>query len=154
MLLLSLLTFLILRKGNNIVKAWLWPALGTVAVWGLWSFLPKISTQYVTPRSATVFQALGGLAFVAIVLLSSSGTIEMHPVGTSLALLTGVLGVAGAYLFLIAVSHGPVTLVTAISSLYPLATIALAVAFLDETLTIKQAAGVVLALTAIALVAL
>ncbi|MEO0802954.1 MAG: EamA family transporter [Cyanobacteria bacterium J06642_2] len=134
------------------MKEWLAPALGTVAVWGLWSFLPKIATQYVTPRSATVFQALGGLVFVAIVLLTSSEKIEIHPIGTALAIVTGILGVAGAYLFLLAVSSGPVTLVTALSSLYPLATIVLAVALLGETLTARQVVGMVLALIAVVLV--
>lgn len=134
-------------------KTWLVPALGTIVVWGVWSFLPKIATQYVSPRSATVFQALGGVLFVAVLVSSSSETLEVHPIGTTLAVMTGVLGVAGAYLFLIAVSRGPVTLVTALSSLYPLATIGLAILLLGETLTLKQAVGACLALIAIALIA-
>jgi len=40
------------------MKQWLLPTFGAFVLWGLWSFIPKITTKYISPKSAIVFEVL------------------------------------------------------------------------------------------------
>lgn len=67
--------------------------------------------------------------------------------------LTGVLGATAVVLFLLATQHGLLTVAGVITSLYPAATVVLAVMVLRERIHAAQAAGLALCGVAIALVA-
>lgn len=120
-------------------------------MWGLWSFIPKLTTRYIDPKSAIVYEVTGGLVFVAIAMLTLKIQPVLHVTGTPLAIATGVLGFAGAFMFLLAVSQGPVTLVAPISALYPLVSSLLAVMVLQESFSLQQGFGIGLAVIAIIL---
>jgi transporter family protein len=134
------------------VKPWILPAATAFLCWGVWAFLPKITVRYIDPRSAVIFAALGGL----LVALVSLATLDFRPQadwrGVSLAVLTGVLGVAGGLAYLVAMRHGQVVLIATVTALYPLLAIILAQLFLAETLGVRQWLGVALGLVAIALI--
>jgi transporter family protein len=42
------------------MKAWRLPTAGTFFCWGLWSFIPKITTRYIDPKSAIIYEVIGG----------------------------------------------------------------------------------------------
>lgn len=121
--------------------------------WGLWSFIPKITTRYIHPNSAIVYEVMGAMFLAAVILVSLNFQLEVHPIGIVLAILTGTLGFMGAFCFLTAVSKGPVTLVATLSALYPAVSIVLAISLLNETMTVRQGIGIALALVAMILVA-
>jgi len=133
------------------VKEWLLPTFGAFVLWGLWSFIPKITTKYISPKSAILFEVLGGIIFAIIVLISLQFKPDFHPKGALLAISTGILGFAGALCFLYAASKGPISLVAVLSALYPIIAIVLAMFFLNETITIKQGLGIVLGIGAMIL---
>ncbi len=133
------------------MKEWIFPTLGTFVLWGLWSFVPKITIKYISPKSAILFEVLGGIIFGIIVLISMQFKPDFHPKGALLATSTGIVGFAGALCFLYAASKGPISLVAVLSALYPIIAIVLAVFFLNETITIKQGLGIVLGIVAMAL---
>lgn len=135
------------------MRQWLFPTFGAFVLWGLWSFIPKITTRYVSPRSAILFEVAGGAAVALVVLVSLRFKPDMHPVGIMLALTTGVLGFTGALLFLYAASRGPISLVAVLSALYPVITVLLSVVFLKETLSIQQWLGIALGLVSMMLIA-
>ena len=135
------------------MKEWILPTFGAFILWGLWGFIPKITTRHIDPRSAIVYEVLGGILLALVVACVLNFRIETHPIGILLAISTGVLGFLGALLFLVAVSKGPVTLVATLSALYPVISITLAVFFLNETVTLKQGVGIAFALIAMILVA-
>lgn len=135
------------------MKDWIVPALGAMMFWGLWGFLPKITTTYLNPRSAIVYEVLGAIVLAIAMLISLNFQPQVHPIGIGLAMTTGMLGFGGAFCFLTAVMTGPVTLVSTISALYPTVSIFLAIAFLHETITLQQGIGIVLAIVAMILVA-
>jgi transporter family protein len=122
-------------------------------MWGFWGFIPKITTRYLEPRSAIVYEVMGAVALALIVLISLNFRVEVHPKGIALASLTGMLGFLGAFCFLNAVTRGPVTLVATISALYPVVSVILAVTFLHEPMSLQQTFGIALALVAMILVA-
>ena len=135
------------------MKEWLLPTFGTIVFWGLWGFIPKITTKYISPKSAIVFETLGGLILGIIILFSLKFKPDIHPKGVLLAILTGLLGFAGALCFLYAALKGPISLVAILSALSPVITVVLAMFFLNETITIKQGLGIVLGLGAVVLIA-
>lgn len=135
------------------MKGWILPTFGALILWGIWAFIPKITIRYIDPKSAIVFEVLGGILLALVVACVLNFRLEIHPKGTLLAIGTGVVGFLGALLFLFAVARGPVALVAALSALYPVITIILAVFFLNETVTFNQGVGIAFALIAMVLVA-
>ncbi len=133
------------------MKEWFIPTFGAFVLWGLWSFIPKITTKYISPRSAILFEVLGGIIFATFVLISLKFKPDLHPKGVLLAISTGIIGFAGALCFLYAASKGPISLVAVLSALYPIIAIVLAMFFLSETITIKQGLGIVLGIGAMIL---
>jgi transporter family protein len=133
------------------MKGWLLPASMTLICWGIWGFIPKITTRYINPLSASVFEGLGSAIFALIVLFSLSFKPEVHPKGVSLAFITGLLGMLGALFYLFAMPRGKVSVIATIVALNPAITIALAYFFLKEPITLKEGLGMVFACVAIVL---
>lgn len=121
--------------------------------WGLWGFIPKVTTRYISPTSAIIYEVIGGLLIAAIALFWLDFRVETHPLGMALGLANGFLGFLGAFLFLQAVTRGPVTLIVTVSALYPVVSVVLAVLLIQEAITLQQAIGVVLAIAAMVLIA-
>ncbi|MBN1755666.1 EamA family transporter [bacterium] len=130
---------------------WFIYTLVVLFMWGLWGFFPKLATNYLDPRSAMVFGAMGSLVIALGVASTIGFKVQVHPKGILFAVLTGVCGSLGALFFLIAVSKSKATLVVTSTSLYPLITILLAFIFLNETITLKQGLGMFFALIALLL---
>lgn len=135
------------------MRDWIVPTLGALMCWGLWGFIPKLTTRYLPPSSAIVYEVMGGLILGIFILFVLKFQPVVHPKGIVLALSTGMLGFLGAFCFLNAVSKGPVTLVATVSALYPGVSILLAICLLNEAMTIRQGFGVALALIAMILIA-
>ncbi len=133
------------------MNSWLPAALATLVIFGFWGFFPKLAVAYLDPRSALVYQTLGGLMVGLLVLFSLKLHPAFHPRGALFAFLTGVAGVAGTLCFMAAAQRGKISLVVSVTALYPLITIILAALFLKEPLTLKHLAGMACALVAILL---
>ena len=124
------------------MSSWFAPAALSFVCWGLWAFLPKLTTRYLDPRSALVYEVIGTMLVAAV-----------DPRGIGLAVLTGMVGVIGALGYLFAVVRGPVTLISTVTALYPVLAVLLAAVFLHEPVSLRQGFGIVLALIAIVLIA-
>lgn len=133
--------------------AWLLPVVVSFVCWGLWAFVPKITTRYLDPRSAMVFEGVGGVVILLVVLFQIGFKPTWDPRGAGLAVITGLAGTAGALAYLFAVQRGPVALVATISALYPALTLLLSMVFLGETISLKQFVGILLGLCAMVLIA-
>jgi len=120
---------------------WILSSIGAFLFWGFWSFIPKFITSYMNPRSALIFETLGGIIFSLFILISLKFRPEIHLKGIMLAILTGILGFAGTLCYLYAASKGPISMVALISALYPIVSIILGYFFLNETLTLRQEIG-------------
>ena len=134
------------------MKEWILPTVGTFICWGLWSFIPKITTKYIDPKSAVVYEVIGGILLSLIVLFFRNFRMETHPMGIALAGIAGLVGFIGALCFLFAVSKGPVSIIAPLSALYPILSVSLAIIFLNETVTIKQGLGIFFAVLAVVFV--
>ncbi len=134
---------------------WMYPTLATLVFWGLWGFTSKLVTNHISPLNAILFESLGGVAVAVVVMLITGTRLETNDApGIALATLTGAFVFIGSISFLFAIRDGKTSIVVALTALYPLFTIALAMIFLHETLTVKQGIGVLLAVAAIILISL
>ncbi|MGX2042114.1 EamA family transporter [Methylocaldum sp. MU1018] len=129
---------------------WFLPAAAAFICWGVWAFLPKLTTRYIDPKSAIVYEAAGGLIVALAVLILFKPTTE--PRGIALSLSTGISGATGAFAYLYAVAKGPVAPVSTATALYPILAIVLACFFLNESVTLRQGIGIVLGLIAMVLI--
>ena len=133
------------------MKDWFLPALFTFFLWGAWGFIPKITTRYLSPVSAVVFEAAGALIVGVAVLFFLGFRPDIHPKGIGLAISTGIFGILGALCYLTAIKKGKVSVVVTMTALYPLFSIGLAYFFLKEPITVKEGAGIIFACIAIVL---
>ena len=132
---------------------WLLPATVTFICWGIWAFVPKITTRYIHPMSAMIFETVGVIIAGFVVLTLVGFRPEIHPKGVGLAVFTGLVGMTGALGFLFAVRVGKVSVVVMLTAMYPLVTLLLAHFLLKEPITLKQGLGMLCALAAIVLFA-
>lgn len=131
---------------------WLVLALSAMVLYGLWGFFPKLATLYLPARDALVYQTLGGLPVLVVILVWLRFRPAYHPHGTLYALLTGLVGAVGTLLFFAALKRAPSTTgVVMVTALYPLVVIVLALLFLREPITLRQSVGAALALVALVL---
>lgn len=135
------------------MKEWLPASFCVLALWSIWGFLPKITTKYLPPRSVLVYEVLGALLLGIVVLATMKFRPAFHIAGSSLAILTGVVGFGGGLAYLYAASKGPISLVSVVTAMYPAIVVIAAYFFLGETLTVKQIIGFCFAIVSIVLLA-
>ncbi len=135
------------------MKQWVIYSALALLVWGLWAFLPKIALSSLEPKTAFMFEVIGGaitglLAF--LVLRPELGGAEIR--GIIPALVTGMVGYLGLLCFMYAIRDAKVSIVAPLTALYPVVSLALAMIFLKERINIVQFAGVVLACISVVLI--
>jgi transporter family protein len=133
------------------MKMWLFHSVMALCCWGLWAFFPKIAVRYTTPRSALVYEVLGGV-LVAVVVLCTQGKLDFNIKGVLPSIGTGIAGASGLLFFLYAVQWGKITVISTLTAVYPVITIVLAMVFLKEKITYIQWTGIALAMASIALI--
>jgi drug/metabolite transporter (DMT)-like permease len=105
------------------------------------------------PYWATLVVRSGTVSIFAVATLVSRPPLRVTRADAVTLAVIGLLDVAATTLFAVATTEGLVGVVSVLSSLYPVVTVALARAFLGERLSRAQAAGVAAAFAGIALIA-
>lgn len=136
------------------VDDWVVYAALVFLCWGLWAFIPKITVKYLDPKSAFLFEVVGGVLVALVLVVFFGFKIQTHPVGVSLAVLSGVLGFLGGLFFLFAITKQNASIVVSATSLYPIIPIALALIVFQESISLTQGAGIALAMAAVYLLTL
>ena len=128
---------------------WLPAALIALFSFGLWGFFSKLTLIYIDAKSALIFQTVG-VVIIGMIMLSM---LHFKPAtdvkGIGFGLLTGLAYGIGCLFYLLAADKGKITTVVTLTALYPVITIILSYLILQETITIKQFFGIILALAAI-----
>ncbi len=139
---------------------WFVPVLLTILCWGVGMFLPKLLTDSIAPQEGMIHQVVGGVIIAVFLLLYSFNyqaitniniNFNLTKNGIWIGIICGILNFLGILFYLKALSKGPVSIISSISALYPMITIALAFFLLQESMTWKQSMGLVFGIVAIVL---
>jgi bacterial/archaeal transporter family protein len=130
------------------MKSWVVYSILTLLCWGLWGVFSKLASTHSRPRQTLLFQAVGVMLFAIMVLAMERFQIERSPLGFGWSVAAGFINFAGFLAFFAAIEKGKVSTVIALSSLYPVVTIALSILLLHERITRREGLGIVLALAA------
>ncbi len=128
---------------------WLFYALLTLVLWGLWGVFSKIASNHLPGYviylvEVSVYLVVGGLIWV-----------QMHVPfawnypGLAAAVAAGLSGGFALFFFLKALSFGPAAVIVPLTSLYPVITVLLGITFLQESLTLRHLMGIILAVAAV-----
>lgn len=133
------------------MTTWLPAALLSLLSFGLWGFFSKFAILYIDSKSALIYQT-AGVIVISLIVVSALKFKPAHDLkGVGFALLTGLAYGTGCLFYFAAADKGKITTVVTLTALYPLITILLSYFILQETINLKQSAGIVLALIAILL---
>jgi bacterial/archaeal transporter family protein len=132
---------------------WFWYSVLCVFFWGGWIITSKLGTNTgITDRGMQFIFPFGALPIVVALLLIKRLRFERSGKGIFYGLSNGVLSAVGGLALFSALSperHWNTSVITAVTSLYPLVTVILAVTILRERLTWKQVVGLGFAVVAI-----
>ena len=128
---------------------WLGFSLTALGFWGVWGFLSKVATQHLPPQAVYLLSVCGHGAVISYVWLRGGWTFPWHPWGLAAALGAGLAMAVGLLFFFKALAAGEATVVVPLTALYPLVTVVLSWALLQESLTPRHLAGIALALAAV-----
>jgi len=126
-------------------------AVGAMLLYTGWAFLAKLATDGIPSEQAVVYTYVAGISVAVSYVAISEEAIVTNLGSISIALAAGVFLGAGTLSYYLALSGGSAAISTAISGMYILGTAVLAIAFLDETLTVTQLAGLACAVVAVVL---
>jgi transporter family protein len=141
------------------MKPWLFYSLLTILCWGLWGLFSGLASAHTRPRQTLIFQAVGVVAVVLVVLSMEHFQLQRSAPGFGWSAAAGAVNFLGFLFFFAAVDKGKATAATetatanvstiiALSSLYPVVTILLSILVLHDKLTARQGLGIALAITA------
>lgn len=118
-----------------------------VLFWGLWAFFSKIATKYNHPVVITFFIYLIGPLFsiwLVFLIQKKNIAINWNFKGLLFIIFVIITGIFASIFYNTALTKGSVSIVTTLTSLYPIVTIILSLIFLNEQITITQIIGFVL----------
>jgi bacterial/archaeal transporter family protein len=128
---------------------WLWYALLGIFLWGLWGFLSKIGSASASPLQMQILFTLGMLPVAIGMLLQMRWKLDRDRGGVTYGILCGVATGLGTLGYYAALREQNVSLVTPVTGLFPVLTVALAFVVLHERLNKVQMGGMLLALASI-----
>ncbi len=135
------------------IPLWLIFAMVALVFWGITGVTQKLSTNAISTELSFLWFGVAMIALALIVLPTVSLRWHLAAKDFWLAVIGGTLNSLGAYTSFAALEKGgKASIVIPLCYLYPLLTIILAIAFLHESLTRPQFAGIVLALVAAILI--
>src|SRR5215469_7191356 len=136
-------------------SAWMWFAAMALVFWGITGVTQKLATNRISSELSFIWFAYAMIAISATLAVFVPIHCHVRPLIFWSAVVGGTLNGLGALTSFTALeSGGKASVVISLISLYPLVTVALAVAILHEHITSAQAVGVAVAVVAAILLSL
>jgi uncharacterized membrane protein len=141
---------------TTIATKWFWYSIVSSLCWTAWAFTAKIGSKEIPPATMEFISGFGFLLVCVAVLAAKKITESAGDrAGKSYALVSGVLLALGGICLYGAYRTGyNVSVITAMTSLYPMVTVLAAVRFLREKLNWLQVIGLFFAAVAMLMLSL
>lgn len=137
---------------DSVSRVWLWYAIATTVLWGIWGAFTGLSAQRGFPD--TLVYCVWALTMIppALIALARTGwKLEHDSRSVAYGLIIGFLGAGGQMILFYTLTKGPAYLIFPVISLSPVVTIAMSYLLLRERTTWLGTIGIALALIALPL---
>jgi transporter family protein len=143
-----------MQTERRTIPVWLWYALLGIFWWGLWGFLSKIGSDAAGPMQMQILFTLGMIPVAVGMLLQMQWKVDRDRGGVTYGLLCGIATGLGTLGYYAALREQNASVVTPVTGLFPVLTVALAFVVLRERLNKVQVGGMLLALASIAILSI
>ncbi len=134
---------------------WFWYSVLCVVCWGGWAICSKLGSTHIPAKEMQFLFTLGTLPVALALVIARRFQFERSLKGILYGTANGVLsGIGGLALFAAYRSGGNTAVVTAVTALYPMITVLLAILILRERLNWRQGIGLACAAAAIVIFSL
>ena len=134
---------------------WFWHSVLCVVCWGGWAICSKLGSTQIPAKEMQFLFTLGTLPVALALVIARRFRFERSLKGILYGTANGVLsGIGGLALFAAYRSGGNTAVVTAVTALYPMITVLLAILILRERLNWRQGIGLACAAAAIVIFSL
>lgn len=124
----------------------------SMSFFGLYYFLVKILTEYISSLAIALISNVVALLFVYLYLYFSKSPILSHRKrDIALSLIISVPVAVGVIILYLAIERGPVSVVIPVIGLNSMVAVLLGIAILREKITLRKGLGVLLAVFAVVL---
>jgi transporter family protein len=131
-------------------QKWFWYSVASAFCWAGFAVSARFGSNELPANMMQFVAAFGFLAFGLVLFASRGFRLELSRRGAIYGTIAGMLLGAGGLALYAAYRGGTNTaVVTTATSLYPMFTVVLAVAFLHERITLRQSIGMLFAVAAI-----
>jgi bacterial/archaeal transporter family protein len=149
------LTTVIGAAASTLKRSWFWYSIAASLCWTAWAFTARLGSEEIPPTTMQFVSAFGFLLVSLVMVAVQRPQLKQSLRGNFYALISGLLlGLGGIALYGAYRVGDNASVVTATTSLYPVATVLLAVTFLREKINRLQLLGVCFAVAAILLLSL
>lgn len=132
---------------------WLLPALAALFIWGFWAFLPKLALQSLDPHSVIFYESFGNMLVALPLFVHLKFKLQKDKKAVPVLAGSAVLTVLAILAYFYALKSGPVAVIVTLTALYPVIAVILARIVLKERLNKVQMAAVLMAVSAMLLLA-
>jgi len=137
---------------ETLKRSWFWYSIAASLCWTAWAFTARLGSEEIPPTTMQFVSAFGFLLVGLVMVAVQKPQLKKSLRGNCYALISGILlGLGGIALYGAYRTGDNASVVTATTSLYPVATVLLAVTFLHEKINKLQLLGVGFAVAAILL---
>jgi uncharacterized membrane protein len=134
---------------RRMVAPWMAYTLVALVLWGVAGLTQKLATHHVSSELSTVCFALAFIPVaLAVMVVWPVQSWRLPGMTWGLGVLTGVLISTGTLILFAAYRTGKASVVTALTALYPALTAVISIPLFKETLDVRKAAAIALALGA------
>ncbi|USZ69958.1 EamA family transporter (plasmid) [Halorussus salilacus] len=119
--------------------------------WGVWAMFADLATRTLDPAVAMVISYLAGIGIAVGYIASQGLSPTLSGVGVGYAVAGGLFSGVGAVSYYAALQYGASGIVTTVTALYFVVAAVLGAVFLGESVGLRDAAAIALAVGAVAL---
>ena len=138
------------QREEGFLSSWLLLALVPIVLWGASGFLQKLSTNHISGESSTLWFLGAFIPFGVFFLVQEPLPAQIKAVTWLLVIAQGFFLAFGNLAVLAAFAdHGKASIVTPLAALYPMISVPIAIGFLGESIGVREAVGIFLALVSV-----
>lgn len=133
---------------QGLFSTWMVYALLTLLFFGMSCITQKFTTRYISDELSTIFFTVGFVPLAIVIWVAGSPPWNLSGKDWVLGIVVGLLMATGTLALFAALRRGKASIVTPLTALYPLVTVILAVAFLNEHFDAMKIVAIAIALVA------